>query len=437
VVNWLISLALFALGLVPVTYLLTNAYLSRRRDRGTRVPPAPAQAITTIVPVHGEEPERFRATVRSVRRQGCRVLVVGDGCVEPYRSLALSEGAEFVGLAERSGKKRALATGLDRVTTPLVLFVDSDTVLPEGAASRLSTYFVDGVGGVGANLLHHESSTIAAGCAEFIERAREVVLRAMSSRGNVLYLDGACMMFRTALIRSYVGSEEFQNLRVLGRVTRLGDDWLLTDHVLNQGQRTVKAYDVGAVTHPPDTLADFVRQNVRWTRSSWIRLGRYLRGSGPRNPGRFYRLELIGTYALPLVAFALLIARLPLFVHLFEGFVVRTFVAVSHGVIPSLLAHHSSSWSRLFFPAQTIVGLVSTGAFVGAVVGRLPPDRRLRTLACGLLGSGLLLLTAIFGLVTFWRSPGWRGPTSGPQVGGEVPTTGLAGSVPGGPLLRR
>ncbi len=436
--NWIIPLVLSMAGFVPVTYLLTNAYLSRRREHVRRVPPGPTGDVTIVIPVHGETAERFRATIRSACGQGCRVIVVGDGCDEPYRSLTRAEGGEFVGLPERGGKKRALAAGLPYVTTPFVLFLDSDTALPEQAVARLSTYFAPEVGGVGANLLHTENPSIAAGCAEFVERAREVVLRATSSRGNVLYLDGACMMFRTELIRPFVASEEFQHLRVLGRETPLGDDWQLTDYVLSQGFRTVKAYDVGAVTQPPATLGAFVRQNVRWMRSSWIRLGRYLRGAGPSDPGLFYRLELIGTYALPLVTFALVIARFPLFLHVVDGLLLRAYLATSHGVAIAHSATRPFSWYHVFLPVQTVSGLIGTGAFLGAVANRLPPHRRLRTLACGALGSSLLLVTAIYGLATIWRASRWRGETRGGRPTGPIaPAAGGGGFAAGGPYLRR
>ena len=413
--HWLIPALIFAVGLVPVSYLLVNARLSHRRSRGRCVPPAPLTDVTIVVPVHAEPVDQFRATLRSLGRQGCRVVVVGDGCDEPYRALAATEKAEFVALPVRRGKKRALAAGVREVRTPYVLFVDSDTVLPERAVETLSSYFEPRVGGVGANLYVQENGSIAAGSAEFFERSREVVLRAMSSRGNVLYLDGACMMFRTELIRSYVASEEFQNLRVLGRPTRLGDDWLLTDHVLDQGYRTVKAYDVGAVTRPPADLADLVRRNVRWARSAWIRLGRYLHGEGPRNPGLFYGFELVATYALPLISLALLIARLPTILH---GIVVvfdRATALIFLGATRWDLEVRYGPWDRLFFATQTVVGLVGTGSFVGAVADRLPRHQRLRTLACGLLGSGILFAAMIYGLVTFWHLSVWRDDAGEPE----------------------
>ena len=430
--NWVIPALIFVIGLVPVSYFLVNARLSRQRSRGQRVPPVPPTDVTVIVPVHAEPIEPFQETLRSLGRQGSRVVVVGDGCDEPYRSVAVAEGAEFVALPTRGGKKRALAAGVREVRTPFVLFVDSDTVLPERAVETLSTCFEPRVGGVGANLYVQGTGSIAAGSAEFFERSREVVLRAMSSRGNVLYLDGACMMFRTDLIRSYIFSEEFQNLRVLGRPTRLGDDWLLTDHVLDQGYRTVKAYDVGAVTRAPKSLTDFAQRNLRWARSSWIRLGRYLRGHGPRNAGLFYRWELLATYALPLISLALLLARLPVLLHAFTVSFHHVEVLVSAGAARWDLGTRGGSWDRLFFATQTVTGVVGTGSFVGAVAGRLPRHRRLRTLACGLISSGLLFVMMIYGLATFWQSSSWR---DGGSVREDVLPSGPAG-VTGDPYRR-
>ncbi len=429
--------AAFLAGLVPVVFLLVNALLSRRRASGGRVRALPPKEVTIVIPVHAERPERFEECLRSAVRQGSRVVVVGDGCEEPYRSLARQAAAEFIHLPEQGGKKRALAAGLREVTTPFVLFVDSDTELPEHAVRDLSTYFEAGVGGVGANLFVRASGSPAARAAEFVERAREVVLRAMSSRGNVLYLDGACMMFRTEVVRPYVLSDEFQRLTVLGRPTRLGDDWQLTDYVLRQGLRTVKAYPVAVVTERPETLADFVRQNVRWSRSGWIRVGRYLRGEGPQNPGLFYRFELVGTYALPLLALALGIVRLPAYLHMVERFL-DPFTDAVMGLVPSSPVFHVSPLVRAFFSVQVAVGGLAAGAFGGAVARRLPPGDRARTLAWGMLGSVLLLPTTIYALLTFWRSPVWRGSARGRSDGSIVPTSALPPGPAGrSPLLPR
>ncbi len=401
----LLFLTLPFLGVIPVAYLLTNALLSRARDRRRTTGTLASGSATIIIPVHGEPPEEFAETLAGVARQGSRWIVVGDGCDQPYRGMVAQAGGEFVALPEHVGKKAAMAIGLERVTTPLVLFLDSDTVLPAGAAERMASYFAGRVGGVGASLSVRDTGTAFARSGEFVERAREVVLRAMSTRGSVLYLDGACAMYRTELVRPFVLSESFQRSPLLGRPSPLGDDWMLTDHVLREGWETVRAYDVRAVTRPKESFGAFVRQNVRWSRSNWIRLGSYLRSGAPAAVGRFYQFEVVGTYLLPIIALVTLVERVPMFTHAFSGastglaaFVwrlVHAFVPFSHDL-----------WLSVTRVSLTVAGAFATGAFAGAVV-RDASGSRLRLLAYGLLGSAVLFVASIWGLVTFWKIPPW------------------------------
>jgi len=398
-------LFLLLVGIVPAVYLLTNAYLSRRRDHARRRVEVSPSDVTAVVPVRNQVPALFRASIASIAQQGCRLVVVGDGCIEPYRSVTESFGGTFHELEVHVGKKRALAVGLAEVRTPFVLFVDSDTLLPPDAVRSMASRFVPEVGGVGANLTVLDTGTSAAYCGEFVERAREVVLRAMSSRGSVLYLDGACAMYRTDLIRPFVESSEFQDLRVLGRPRALGDDWQLTDHVLKSGFQTVKAYDVSATTSPKATLSSFVRQNVRWSRSNWVRLGSYLAGRGPRNRGAFFTFEVLGTYALPLVAFATLLSRLPLLVHL-AGNVSSPLEFVGVLLLHSLFGISRGLNVALLGLSMTLLGSFATGVFLGTIVrGSHRPT--VRMLAYGALGTAVLFVTAIYGLLTFWKRSSW------------------------------
>jgi glycosyltransferase involved in cell wall biosynthesis len=427
----LIAIVLLAAAFLPTSYLLTNVLLSRRRARSPRGSAIAPSEVTIVVMVYHEPAELFVQCLRSVVAQGCRVLVVGDAVEEPYRSLTEHVGGEFVRLPVHGGKKAAMAEGIRSVATPYVLFVDADTVLPDGAAIGLGAYFADGVGGVGANLSVRDTGTGVAAAAEFVERAREVVLRAMSARGNVLYLDGACMMFRTEQVRHYILSEEFQRLEVAGRASTLGDDWLLTDHVLALGLTTVKAYDVHVVTCPKETVPAFVRQNVRWSRSNWIRLGRYLRGAGPDHPGLFYRAELAGTYALPVLVVALAVLRGPIEFRMFQHQVLDPLVRTIVGVGASGPgAHYGVSWWEVASRLQSVVGLAGTGVFLGEVAKRVEPRRRLRTIAYGALGSVVLLATSIYGLVTFWvpSGPVHRRPAVDLRSDPGVPLAGTRGS---------
>ncbi|MGA8542121.1 MAG: glycosyltransferase [Thermoplasmata archaeon] len=413
------------LGAIPVAYLLANALFSRSYDRHRPRVNVPPSDVTIVIPVHNASPDVFEACVSAVATQGSRWWVIGDAADLPYRTITERHGGSFLPLRERVGKKGALGAGLEKVTTPLVLFVDCDTVLPPGAVTRLASHFSPRVGGVGASLSVQDTGTVHARAAEFIERAREVVLRAMSARGNVLYLDGATAMYRTEVIRPFVRSSEFRDSRLFGRATALGDDWMLTDFLLREGYETVRAYETRVVTYPQPTFSGFVRQNVRWSRSNWIRLGSYVRRGAPRGVGRFYMFEVAGTYLLPVVAWVTLAARLPILTHS---------LSEASGSLDSLglvFLHQfgltsRESWLEFSRLSLTVLGAFATGAFTGAVV-RDHRGPRLRFLANGTLGAVVLFLTSLYGLLTFWKRPAW-GPTDAPHPADEG-TTGAPGST--------
>ncbi len=407
-----------------MAYLLVNSYLSRKhRPGGTRVR-VPSSEISIIVPVHGTDPGAFREAITSVAGQGCSFTVVGDGCLEPYRAITEALGGRFVPLEHHVGKKAAIGAGLDTVRTPYVLLVDSDSVLPPHAARDLASRFVAGVGGVGANLTVKDTGRPVAYCAEFVERAREVVLRAMSSRGSVLYLDGACAMFRTEVIRPFVRSSEFQDLRVLGHPSPLGDDWQLTDHILREGLTTVKAYDVHVVTCPKATFSEFVQQNVRWSRSNWIRLGRFLTGRGPSRRGAFFTFEVVATYALPLIAFATLIARVPLILHVAAS-APLTLEGVGLVLLRSVVGIPRSVTAAATRLLLTLAGAFATGVYFGTLL-RTSRHPALRMVAYGALGTAILFATAVFGLFTFWKRPRWGAPAAPGPARGPISSPGEA-----------
>ncbi|HTT73500.1 MAG TPA: glycosyltransferase [Thermoplasmata archaeon] len=405
-----IWIVLFGAGCVPIPYLLANAHYSRQYARSSaRATVAPAE-ISVVVPVHGPWTERFDACLTSIAAQGGPFVVVGDGCLEPYRTATESMGGTFVHLPVNRGKKAALLAGLEQVSTPFVLFVDSDTVLPPEAAVRLASHMTPGIGGVGANLGVEDTGTWTAAAAEFVERSREVVLRAMSTRGSVPYLDGACVLHRTELIRPFLASAEFQSMRVAGRASRLGDDWQLTDFLLRSGWRTVKAYEVRVDTAPKATASGFVGQNVRWARSNWIRLGSYLRRGFPRGVGRFYAYEMTATYLLPLITLATLLSRLPLLAHdatLSSADAGATLLVAIHLVIGIPRA----TWAGLVHVSSMVVGAFATGAFLGATL-RTSPNATARLVVWGAAAMGVMFVTSIYGLLTFWVEPRWAAPSA-------------------------
>ncbi len=432
-----------ATGLATSLYFWINARHARRQREGapatSKVPSeVDPRSVTALVPVHAQDLELFRRSLSSLALQGCRIVVVGDGVLAPYRDIAEGHGGTFVALSPRQGKKAALASGISSVSTPYVLFVDSDTVMPEGGVRRMLAHFRPGVGGVGANLtVPHRRGWIAY-CSEFVERSREVVLRAMSLHGNVMLLDGACAMYPTALVAPFLRSQEFLNVRVLGRRVPLGDDWLLTGHVIAQGQRAVKAYDVYVETPAPTTLGGFLSRNVRWARSGWIRLGRDLRHGALWRGGRFFRYEMLGAYLLPLLTCFTFLTRLPVLARRgLAGVLPPLLDAVIYGRSPWF---HTPHWGSLLLGTLLWVAeMMGVGAFLFAVQRGIR-DHRGRTMLFGALATGVLLATTLYGLLTFWKATEWErtvgaGEESRASDGGSLPSRTSCALRPTPPAL--
>lgn len=404
---------------VTVAYFGVNAYLGRRRRSEAAQPPVPHDRITIVVPVHEPDVRTFQACLDSLRAQGSPFVVVGDATGEPYEGMVVEAGGEFLHLTEHVGKKGALSASLPLVRTEFLLLVDADTVLGPETVDRLSSRMTARVGGVAAHLRMRRNGHLASYSAEFVERTREVVHQAMSRTGRVIVLDGACALYRTELVRPFMGSPEFLRTKVLGRETPLGDDWLLTACVADQGYQVVKAPDAWVQTEAPSSMRAFVAQNLRWSRSGWIRFGQEVRNGTLLRSGRLYAFEVVALYSLPLLTLGANFAHdWLLFLHAGSG--------VSLGMVLATILGIPRPSALLSLRAVALLGTLrffsevgAGAAFLGVALRSVKHDR-LVLLVGGFVGSLVLLGTAVAGLLTFWKTPAWDPPVPGPLARGPA-----------------
>ena len=399
VIYQLILVGIAILTGISVIYYIINSYSSLKYSPGVRPDNADLSKVTIVMPVYNEDVRVFKEVIESVRIQGCRFVVVGDSSDEPYRSIVTAAGGFFSLQETRKGKKRALARAMDFVDTEYLMLVDSDTVLPPDAAKSLLSYFDAKVGGVGANITIKKTGSPVSYASEFVERSREVVFRAMSAHGNVMNLDGACVMLRTGLVRPYIRSEEFLDSKLFGRPSVLGDDWLITGHVIKSGYTAVKDYSTRVESYPEKDLKKFVKQNVRWARSGWIRFGRELSDGTAVKAGRFYTFELIYTYLLPLIVLGFIVFRAYTFFVSLPGPVrvldlIRDLFFLNAGDVGFVI------YTKLLLFLANFAGSL---IFLGAIIDRIHAER-LKTLTYGTFALLVLWVTNIYGILTFWKS---------------------------------
>src|ERR1039458_8244765 len=122
-----------AIGLPPRKYLNSSIQDPNRR-------------IAVIIPAHNES-AGLLPTIQDIKTQlrtWDRLLVVADNCIDDTATVAAAAGAEVIERKEatRSGKGYALDFGLKHLSLDppaIIIFIDADCRVEEGAIERLAT----------------------------------------------------------------------------------------------------------------------------------------------------------------------------------------------------------------------------------------------------------------------------------------------------------
>ncbi|MGR0221479.1 mycofactocin biosynthesis glycosyltransferase MftF [Agromyces sp. ZXT2-6] len=106
------------------------------------LPPVDVALATAVIPVR-DRPRGLDRLLASLA--GMRAIVVDDASADPaaVAAVAARHGAELLALDANRGPAGARNAGLARVTTPFVVFVDSDVVVEPGTIPLLLRHFAD------------------------------------------------------------------------------------------------------------------------------------------------------------------------------------------------------------------------------------------------------------------------------------------------------
>ena len=105
--------------------------------------PIDLDQLTCVIPVRDRADQLDRLLNRL--NKAVRVIVVDDASVDPERvaEVAARHGADFIPLGHNVGPAAARNTGLREVTTPYVVFIDSDVVIDPDALRSLVRHLHD------------------------------------------------------------------------------------------------------------------------------------------------------------------------------------------------------------------------------------------------------------------------------------------------------
>jgi hyaluronan synthase len=265
--------------------LAVGAYLVARFALSTRYqPPGPAAAdlpaITVVVPAYNEEAHVARSLTHILESDypadRMQVIAVNDGSHDGSRDAMEAVRKDFpslivVDLPRRQGKRTALTAAARMATGELLVFVDSDSFVRRDALRRLVEGFANPAVGAIAGHCEVENSW-----SNLLTRVQTVgydirfrILKAAESRsGSVSCLSGPLAAYRRDVFLRVV--DEWMNQRFLGSPATCGDDHSLTNCVMELGLKVLYDARARVTTLVPETCRQFLRQQMRWSRS-WLR----------------------------------------------------------------------------------------------------------------------------------------------------------------------
>jgi len=197
----------------------------------------------------------------------CHYIDLHDGQINSIKLIAHR-------FSENRGKRHAQAWGFKRATSDLIQLMDSDGTLLSNATEELVKVFASkngkkvgaAVGYIGARNAKKNMITTMQDMS--YSAAFNVGRAAQSLTKSVVVCSGALSMHRRAVILAHL--DEFLNERVLKIKVKNGDDRRLTVISRKNGWQTKYQSTAICYTEVPDTVGTFIRQRIRWSRSSYL-----------------------------------------------------------------------------------------------------------------------------------------------------------------------
>ncbi|RXH36665.1 N-acetylglucosaminyltransferase [Bradyrhizobium nanningense] len=237
-------------------------------------------AVDVIVPCFNEDPNTLAECLASIARQDyagkMQVYVVDDGsanrdAVAPVHHIYANDPRfSIILLASNVGKRKAQIAAIRSSSGDLVLNVDSDTILAADVVTKLVLKMRDpDIGAAMGQLI--ASNRTQTWLTRLIDMEYWLACneeRAAQARfGAVMCCCGPCAMYRRSALNLLLDQYEAQFFR--GRPSDFGEDRHLTILMLKAGFRTEYVPDAIAATVVPHSLRPYLRQQLRWARSTF------------------------------------------------------------------------------------------------------------------------------------------------------------------------
>lgn len=237
-----------------------------------------APSVTVIIPAYNEGPMVLKSIESVVKadypRDRLELFVVDDGSRDDtwmYIEQAAKQWPEIVRpirFEKNQGKRAALAAGFKAARGEVLVTIDSDSALEQGALLAIAGPFRDpNVGAVAGKVGAYNRH---AGLLPRMLHVRYIlsfdVLRAVeSSYGTVYCCPGALTAYRASIVHEVL--DPWLKQTFLGAECTYGEDRALTNWILSRGYSTVYQRSAVVDTMVPTRYSSMCKMFLRWDRS--------------------------------------------------------------------------------------------------------------------------------------------------------------------------
>lgn len=226
--------------------------------------------VSVVIPVFREDYSIFDQVLASIAsNQPDEIIVVPNGSRDEVIETIADRYASKVISLPNPGKRQAVAVGIREATGNIVVIGDSDTVWQMDTLREMVKPFADpAVGGVTPNQRIFDSDR------NFVRRFcdwMEDIRFTWSTPAQSVFGTVGCLFGRSIALRRHLlleALDEFLSEHFLGVKLETGDDRSLTNFVLKRGLRAVYQSSAKVHTDCPNTWGKYVKQQIRWARSS-------------------------------------------------------------------------------------------------------------------------------------------------------------------------
>ena len=227
-----------------------------------------------LIPAFNEGKHIYK-TIKSVMQSDYpdfRVIAIDDGSTDDTRQWMEKAKQEFPEITtifceKNRCKKNALAEGIRRSNSELIVTIDSDSsILPDSLANLLSPFHDPQVGAVAGNIcVQNLKRGLIPKLMDIIFVFSYELFRSSQSRfGSVLCTPGALSAYRRTAVLPLM--KKWLNQRFMGRKTSIGEDRALTCMLLQEKWKVLYQETAKAYTNMPENYISLCKMLLRWVR---------------------------------------------------------------------------------------------------------------------------------------------------------------------------